>query len=218
MRPTLFAIALACTVVSGAQAQSLRSDSPLWTYETEPDAGLFPEHFTDAESFGCSIPLRLGVYRTMGTTEDPGESYMRIDNYGVFHCALIFGTAYDLTDAEKAFDDHAWLIVLGSQDRPGGGEDEFLALQIGVRAGSRYLIFKRHKNQLSAPLEELDWRCPAGAERRTARLDIWVQNSCVISSKGDLRQIARAATRRPVLARWELMPPATAVPNDADPR
>jgi len=214
IRTAVLAIALACGVLGAAEAQSLRSDSPLWTYDTEPDPGLYPEHFTDAESFGCATPFRLGIYRSAGGMDDTYPSYMRIDNYGVFHCALIFGTAEDLEDAEKAFEDHAWLIVLGTQKRPGGGEDELLALQIGVRAGSEYMIFKRRKDVMSPTLEELDWRCPVGVERRTARLDIWVQDVCVISTKADLRRIANAAARRPAVIRWELMPRVETIPSE----
>jgi hypothetical protein len=207
----------------GAQAQQLRSDSPLWTYQYERDAGLYPEAFTDKDSFGCSVPLRLGVYRRIpatSTTDDRFDdevSFVRIENYGVFHCALLYGEADDRADADKAFEDHAWLIVLDKVRRPDGGEDELLALQIGVRNGSRYELFRRRASDLSAPLEELDWRCPATAEHRVAHLDIWVQDSCVVSSKSDLRGVARSAARRPILATLELTPAAADVPSDTVP-
>jgi len=53
---------LICALAGTAQAQQLRSDSPLWTYRFERDPGIYPEHFYDGDSFGCAIPMRLGVY------------------------------------------------------------------------------------------------------------------------------------------------------------
>jgi hypothetical protein len=174
----------------------------LWTYQNEPDQGLYPQHFTDADSFGCSVPLQLGVYRRDWNGGDRDDAFVRVQNYGVFHCALIYGEAFDRADADTAFEDHAWLIMLDKNRRADGGEDQLMALQIGVRAGSRYVLLRRRGTELSASLEELDWNCPANAERRTARLDIWVQDSCIIASKAELRQVARAAARRPIVATW----------------
>ncbi|MGA0546274.1 hypothetical protein ACO2Q1_13450 [Brevundimonas sp. VNH65] len=203
-----FGLALAMVgLVSGvAQAQSLRSDSPLWTYQNEPDPGLFPTHFFDEDSFGCSIPLGLGIYRVTSAETDEDESFVRVANYGVIHCALIYGEAYDREDAGKAFEDHAWLIQLDKLRRADGNDDYLLALQIGVRAGSRYVLLRRHGPELSAALEELDWKCPANAERRTAQIDIWKQDACIIASKADLRRMARNAARRPPVATWTLLP------------
>lgn len=212
MNRTGLVFGLICALAGTAQAEDLRSDSPLWTYQFERAPGLYPEHFTDAESFGCSIPMRLGVYHRIPKDAEAGGSFVRIDNYGVFHCALVYGEAYDREDAETAFENHAWMVVLGKTPRADGGEDELIALQIGVRNGSRYALFRRNANTMG-PLEELDWRCPRTAERRTARLDIWVQDACVISSKAELRGIARAAARRPVLATLE-PPPAPTPPAD----
>lgn len=207
----------------GAQAQALRSDSPLWTYQQERDAGLYPEAFTDKDGFGCSVPLRLGVYQRVPVDQQADDdsggemSFVRIDNYGAFHCALVYGEADDRADVDTAFEDHAWLIVLDKIPRPDGGEDVLLALQIGIRNGSRYELFRRRASDLSAPLEELDWRCPATAEHRVAHIDIWVQDSCVVSSKSDLRGVARSAARRPILATLDLTPAAADVPSDTAP-
>lgn len=220
MKWFLLALLLIITVGGGAtqaQVQSLRSDSPLWTYESERDAGLFPEHFTDAESFGCSIPLRLGLYRRIEMAEDFDESFVRIDNYGVFHCAVLYGEAFDRKDADVAFEDHAWLIVLDKIPRSDGSEDELLALQIGISAGSRYILLRRRSGNLSEPLDVLDWECPASAEHRRAQIGIWAQNSCITSSKTELRKIAHSAAQKPVLARLELLPPDDIVPLPVDP-
>jgi hypothetical protein len=200
----VWAAAIVGCFSAGAQAQTLRSDSPLWTYQNEPDPGLYPEHFVDQESFGCAVPLHLGVYRRTSTGEDADISFMRVANYGVFHCALMYGEANDPEDIDTAFEDYAWLIELDRKDRADGTTNRLLALQIGIKAGSRYVLLRHRASESTTSLGELDWKCPAGAERRTARIDIWQQNACVISSKDDLRRIARIADRQPVTARWEL--------------
>lgn len=219
----LFASLFLGLLAGGAQAQQLRSDSPLWTDHQDRDAALYPEAFFDKDGFGCSIPFRLGVYRRVAVVQQDGDdsedavSFVRIGNYGVFHCALVYGRTDDRADADTAFEDYAWLILLDKVRRPDGGEDELLALQIGIGNGSRYALFRRRVSDLSAPLEELDWRCPADAERRTARLDIWVQDTCVVSSKSALRRVARKAMRLPILATLDLTGASADVPGGTVP-
>lgn len=206
MKQFVLALALAVIGTGSVEAQTLRSDSPLWTYQNERDPGLYPEHFVNEDSFGCAVPLRLGIYRHSSVDDEGDETFVRIENYGVFHCALIYGETSDRADADSAFEDHAWLIELDKVRQPDGRDERLLALQIGVQAGSRYILLRDRDGDLSSPLEELDWKCPASAERRTARIDVWSQNSCVISSKADLRRVARAASRRPAVATLELLP------------
>lgn len=201
-----------------AQAQSLRSDSPLWTYRNEPDPGLFPEQFFSEDSFGCATPLGLGIYEITPADKDESGGFVRVTNYGVFHCALSYGEASDREAADTAFEDHAWLIQLDKIRQPGGSDDYLFALQIGVRAGSRYVLLRRRGQALSAPLEELDWSCPSNAERRTSRIDIWFQDACVVSSKAELRRVARIAARRPAVSTWTLLPDAEDSPSETQDR
>jgi hypothetical protein len=208
-----FVLALAIVSVFGgvAQAQSLRSDSPLWTYQNERDADLYPQAFFDDESFGCSVPFRVGDYRRIATTEDEDDTFIRVGNYGVMHCALIYGETYDRDDVADAFEDYAWLIDLGELN---DGEGRLLAFQIGVRTGSRYVLLRQRGSGLSSSFEELDWKCPVNAEHRVARIDIWTQDVCVVASKADLRRIASTAARNPAAATWELLQRDEDTPSD----
>lgn len=184
-------------------AQELRSDSPLWTYDSEPNEALFPRFFTDEESFGCIHIIRTGLYRWASV--DGGElEYWRVDNYGVFHCALIVGVSPELNEAKDAFDDHAWIVRLDRVVEADGSETELLAFQIGIRTGSRYVLLRRRKSDMTH-LEELAPECPETAERRTARIDIWGQDVCVVASQEQLRSIAQTANRRPAAARLDWM-------------
>lgn len=202
MRRFVLAITMICSIGSIAQAQSLRSDSPLWTYETERDPDLYPEFFFDSESFGCSAPFRFGDYRRVSTTEDEPELFIHLAIAGLQHCALTYGQTYVRNDVSKAFDDIAWLIDLGELQ---SSDNRLFALQIGYQAGSRYILLRRRGTTLSSQLEELDWRCPMDAERRVAQIDVWTQDVCVVASKAALRRIARTASRRPASAAWEIL-------------
>jgi hypothetical protein len=154
-------------------------------------------HFYDEESFGCSSNIRFGDYREVPADEEWGESWWRIQNYGVIHCGLLFSQASNRTDLGSGFRDHAWIIVLDKVHTT-GGELELLALQIGVRGGSTYLLLSRPTaGGLDASLNVLDPECPRGATRQARSFDSWRTDYCAVPSQAALRRIARAASRRP---------------------
>lgn len=177
-----------------ASAQTLRADTPLWTYDDSGDE-LFPTRFSDNESFGCSNIIDPGFYRLEVQDDPDAAMFWRITNYGAFHCALTFGVAYEQEAAHEAFEGPAWIIRLGN-DTVGEAAVELLALQIGIADGSRYILLRRPKNEMQG-LEVLAHRCLRGLERRVAQIDIWRQDSCIVRSKTDLRRVAREANRRP---------------------
>ena len=190
-------LALILALMAGptaASAQDLHADTPLWTYDDSGDE-LFPSHFSDEESFGCSNIIDPGFYR-FEVRDDPDEAmFWRITNYGAFHCALSFGITYEQEEAHEAFEGPAWIVKLGD-DTVGEAAVELLALQIGIADGSRYILLRRLKNEMQG-LEVLTHRCLRGLERRIAQIDIWRQDSCIVGSKADLRRVAREANRRP---------------------
>lgn len=194
-------LGLSASPVSG---QELRSDSPLWTYETEPNEALFPRSFLDADSFGCVHAIPTGLYRWTGA-EEAEPRYWSLDNYGVFHCALLFGTAHEPEETSDAFIDYAWIVKLGDVVENDGSETELMALQIGIRSGSQYILLRRRKGDREH-LEQLAPECPPSAERRTATIDIWQQDVCVVASQDQLRSMARDAHRRPAAGRLDLIP------------
>ncbi len=191
------ALVLALALMTGptaASAQDLHADMPLWTYDDSGDE-LFPTRFSDDESFGCSNIIDPGFYRLDAQDDPDAVMFWRITNYGVFHCALTFGIAYEQEEANKTFEGPAWIVKLGD-DTVDEAEVELLALQIGIVDGSRYILLRRPKNEMHG-LEVLAHRCLRGLERRVAQIDIWRQDSCIVRSKADLRRVAREANRRP---------------------
>jgi hypothetical protein len=193
-------------LASPALAQDLRADSPLWTYDAEPNEALFPRSFHDADTFGCLHTIRTGIYRRT-STESSWTDYWRLDNYGVFHCAIVFGEGDDPEEADEAFSDYAWVVELDTITEQNGIETELLALQIGVRSGSEYVLLRRRKGDMER-LELLAPECPPDAERRTATIDVWRQDVCVVTSQDQLRAMARVAHGRPAVGQLEFAPPS----------
>jgi len=187
-----------------ASAQELRSDSPLWTYEYERNEALFPQSFHDADSFGCVHSIPTGLYRLTGVDEAEA-GYWLLENYGVFHCALLFSRAYELDEIGDGFIDYAWVVKLDEIVEDDGSETELMALQIGVRSGSQYILLRKREGD-SQHLELLAQECPPSAERRTATIDIWRQDVCVVASQDQLRSIARDAHGRLAAGRLDLIP------------
>jgi hypothetical protein len=97
----------------------------------------------DNELFGCVVPFPTGVWRYSEDEFPENDEYWRLDNYGVIHCALIFGQASEADAARQAFESHAWMIRLSSTPTS-AGETTLWALQIGVSGGSRYLVLRQH--------------------------------------------------------------------------
>lgn len=208
----LATVAVAVLVAGRGAAQDvlIRSDLPLWTGEAAEN--LWPRHFFDQDTFGCASNVQFGDYRLTEPDESGGpggpgfESWWRLGNYGVFHCAYMFSRAGEQTELTLGFENHAWIVELGEQTT-GAGTVELLALQIGARGGSTYLLLSRPKEPaLSGHLTVLNPTCPRGAIRRTQSLDVWLTDYCVVSSQNALRRMARDAAKKPPVGNLELVP------------
>ena len=199
MRSALAAVVLSGLMIAGpAGAQTLRSDLPLWHGE-QGSEDLYPQNFFNEDTFGCQHAIWAGLYRfTPGDAEGYPEVW-RLQNYGVFHCAIIYGRGDTTEDAASAFISHAWIAKMGEVRRE-ERTVRLLALQIGVSSGSEYVLLAQVLDDASPPvLDVLDTPCPADAERRQARIDLWGADYCVISSQDMLRAMATEALERPPL-------------------
>lgn len=188
-----------------AQEVMLRADIPLWTGAEGEE--LYPMHFYDQDSFGCSSNVQFGDYREVHADSPERETWWRIGNYGVFHCGLLFSQASERTDLHFGFRDHAWTIVLDKVRTP-NGEAELLAIQIGARGGSTYILLSRSTaDGLNATMNVLDPVCPRGSVRQKAGFDSWRTDYCAVASQSALRRIAREAVRRPPVSVLEYVGP-----------
>lgn len=166
--------------------------------------GLLPRTLYDEESFGCITNIELGDYRLIPAGDAEPAAWWRLENYGVFHCALLLSEADAQSNLRSGFRDYAWVIVLDEVSTP-TGDLELLALQIGARTGSSYRLLSRLKGV--APrgrFSLLDPECPRGATRQR-ELDIWRTDYCLVADQRTLRRIARAAFRRPPLGVLEFV-------------
>lgn len=188
---------LATASPSAAQEMMIHSDLPLWN--GRDDDNFYPKHFFDPDgSFGCVSNVALGDYRltpddAAGELAEP-ETWFRISNYGVMHCALVIREASTRADLESAPFEYFWIVKLWEQ---GHGDEklEVLAFQQGAMGGSRYLLLQRQADQTNGPLTLLAPRCPREMVRDSGGIDIWLTRYCAVPDRPALRAIARDALR-----------------------
>lgn len=204
---------LAATALWGAPAAAqdvlLRSDLPLWTGEEDD---LYPKNFYDADSFGCISNIRTGDFRMTETFEggETSETWYRVHNYGVFHCALVIRSAHEQAALDTASSEFFWVVVL-DKVRTEAGEIELLAFQHGARGGSTYLLFSRLADSEDGGLTLLAPECPDSMKRGGLPIDVWRTDYCAVPDQDALRRIARDAAGHPPIGRLEFIgytPPA----------
>lgn len=190
--PLLAALLLPLAPLASAQSAEnilIHADEPLWR---PGDKALWPQHFSEGDSFGCIHHLRLGIWRFVATKAEeadaPDEShdtFYSFGNYGVFHCHMNIAFGYEPDKFETSRP--GFLVKVGD-----AGSTELWALQIGARPGSDYMLLSREP---STPAIErfnvLQQDCPRRKVRGGPRLDILSTRYCAVSSKRELLTIAR---------------------------
>jgi len=176
--------------------ETIHADLPLWT---GPEA-LSPHGFTDADSFGCASEVGFGDWvlreKVSADANEDDETWFRLRNYGVFHCAVIVDETYERA-ALRNYGKLSYFVDLG-QAQTAAGPRHLWALQLGVQPGSDYLLLARPaKSEPNAPFEVLQTQCPRGAARKGPRIDIFPTGYCVINTKADFRQLVRRMILRP---------------------
>jgi len=198
-----FAMALVSTPAS---AELIRSDLPLWGHGDAPET-TWPQHFTSADGgFGCASKLRFGDWRLVTRGPDDAREFvewMRIHNYGVFHCAAGFRRANGragLPDATPAF---GYLVDLGPAP---SGRETLHALQIGMAGGSEYVLLAAESvgaDDGPRAYRVLAADCPAGARRKGRRIDIFSTSYCAPKDRRMVIAMARRAAAKPSVTRLE---------------
>lgn len=193
-------LAVAALIAGAAKADPIRSDLPLWG-TGRGSQPIWPQGFSTGDSFGCVSHLRFGDWRWMERDEEDDASretqWLRISNYGAFHCAAIFQAAYRREGLEHAIADRGFLVGLGRTTGADGVEALF-ALQVGLNPGSRYYL-------LAAPVVEdgyerrryrlLEPDCPRSARRTGPPADIFMTSYCAVNDQRTLIAMARAGAR-----------------------
>lgn len=182
-------LALLCAAPACAQEPDLvHSDRPLWSPGTD---AVWPQHFTDGDTFGCAHRLRLGDWLYKPTEGD--DQWYRFGNYGVFHCWMTISHG----DAPRAFGDSrpAFLISLGREH-----DKELWVLQLGARPGSDYILLAGAPGKGSITrFEVLQRLCPKASVRGGPPLDILQTRYCSINTKSEMLALARRMAKLPAL-------------------
>lgn len=182
-----------------AQALEIRSDLPLWG-GSESRQPIWPQHFQDEYGFGCVSELKFGDWRFREADDnaDGPFDWMRISNYGVFHCAARFGEAYTRDGLAHVHVELGYLVGLG-EGRGASGPEQLYALQIGLHA-SRYLLLAAPTPAAGAEVERyrvLDPDCPHKAVRKGPTVEIFLTSYCAVADRATLIAMARDGVRKP---------------------
>lgn len=233
MRAFPLLLGLACATLSSAAAAQefdeeeisndlIHADLPLYTFDW---ADAWPRHFDPVDEpgvislGGCESRVRFGDWRytPAGAEQDEGSSWLRFQNYGVFHCAANIYRA-DTREALAQGEFSRGLFVLIGRGNAGGPDYELWALQDGFVPGSTYSLLARAKDEGDGAVirfDVLQARCPRDRVRRASGLDVWQSEYCAIPSRAALLSLARKMLRRPFVGELVLMGDALPDPEDA---
>jgi hypothetical protein len=186
----LFTISLLLLSYPAVAQQRVHADLPLFTGK---NGQLWPHGFVEKDSWGCISRVAFGDWKYVEPREgtDPHTDWVRLRNYGVFHCAVIEEWAYDREDLGHRGYKHSWFVELG-RTRRGKTTLEVWALQSGSLPGSDYLLLARVPTSGTIKsFEVLPVDCPREYLRIGRGPDIWGGDYCAINSADELRAFAR---------------------------
>lgn len=180
---------------------------PLYTFDW-PD--LWPRSFTDEESFGCTSRVAFGDWQFVSEQSDYGglSGWMRMENYGVFHCAANLHEADEREElAEGEFS--RGLFALIGEGQTAGKTYELWVLQQGFIPGSNYILLARDPSLKQegtiARFYVLQRECPDARLRKAEGMDVWSTSYCAIESRDELLALARRMLRKPFVGAFVRM-------------
>lgn len=180
----------------------IHADLPLWTGAAAAEAA-WPRPFVDKDSFGCVHNIKLGDWRLDGYRGM--DEWIRFENYGVNHCALIERRSYNQDQLGGRAAIYSHIVSLG-ETTGRDGSVHLWALQSGLFPGSSYtLLARKRSGGTIAAFEVLQVECPKDKVRETAPLDIFRTRYCAINSRAELVDLARKMARRAPAARMEFV-------------
>lgn len=212
--------ALSQTLPEGPPSRELiRSDLPLFR------GGAFekwPQPIFSEDSVGCYSRVAFGdweirdqVFRypdddpsAVSDLEDAVDTqWLRVENYGVFHCFALVSRAAERSGLETAEAQPSFFVLLGEAGT-GAARRELWALQIGARPGSEHLLLARAPGgERVDAFDVLQTDCPRANVRDAGPLDILITRYCAINSTAELVRMARRMVRKPPLATLRHVPP-----------
>ena len=178
----------------------IHSDLPLWGSGDQ----VWPQNFSDSDgSFGCTSRVAWGDWRFTHTADS--EDWLRLENYGVFHCATIERWAERRDELDDSKVKYSFIIMIGSATTQ-AGPLELWAIQTGTRPGSEYTLLSRTPGVgIINSFTVLQRECPRRKTREGPKLGIWLTSYCAINSKSELIAMARQMATKPPLGTIELI-------------
>lgn len=193
------AVATAFIAAHTACAAPLRSDVPLW-----PSGGdnVWPQSITSKDELGFTSIVGVGDWRLhYADCEGDGDdcfTWLRIGFFSVIDGGFTVGEARTRKGLDDAISEPAFFVALPKLDRSDGAK--VFVLQIGFRAGSRYLLLRGHGKPLYKQFDVLDGSCEgAGAtawsslgyrERRAPEHGFFRTDYCAVRTVNGLERLA----------------------------
>lgn len=178
----------------------IHSDVPLWG----TGDNFYPQHFTSGDEFGCVSRTPYGDWKLTQTndTEDRHSRWMRLRNYGAFHCAIVESTAYNRENLAGTGYRYSFFIKI-AKTKIAGKDIELWALQSGTTPGSDYLLLARSAtdSELIKSFDILQRECPVHNLRTGPDIDVWPTRYCSINSQRKLAALARSMAQKPSLGK-----------------
>ncbi len=197
------AIAMAIFVANAAAAAPVRSDLPLW-----PGGGdnIWPQSLNEKGAIGMRSIAGIGDWHLHdpdckpGQPQDGCDSWLRIGVFSLLDGGFTIREATTRAGLETALGTPGFLIALPSID--GADGSKFLALQIGFRGGSRYMLLRGRGDPPYRRFDVLDADCQ-NASRSSQGYALRVHpNSrffptdyCLVRSQKGIEHLARQAAR-----------------------
>ncbi len=185
--------------------ERLHAPLPLYTFDW-PET--WPRSIDDPDVIaGCASRVGFGDWHFIPDPTDAygNEYWLRVANYGVFHCAAIFRQSDDRADLAEAAYSYGLFVRIG-EGRAKGKTYELWVLQQGFVPGSSYTLLARDAagaavagEGVISRFQVLQSRCPPGRLRVAKGLDIFTTRYCAIETRGELLALARRMLREPVL-------------------
>lgn len=209
-----FAFAVHAQAADALATDLLHSDLPIFGQRGDE---VWPIHWSDDESFGCTSRVAFGDWALRRTAEDAEVvEWYRFRNYGVFHCWANIYRASERAELERLEPRPSFFVPIGDTTVD-GKKVELWVIQLGVLPGSDYLLLSREPgNDVVRSFNVLQTACPPANVRKAELYEILLTRYCVINSRSELIKLARRMAQLPPVGVLSLQVSETELQDEAD--
>lgn len=183
-------------------SERLHAPLPLYTFDWQD---LWPRSMVPGADViaGCESRVRFGDWQFVPNPDNEYDEpyWLRVTNYGAFHCAANLYLADERSELDKGEFSRGLFVMIGKA-RSGGADWELWALQEGFVPGSSYTLLAREEKNDNGIVEQfrvLQRHCPTGKLREARGMDAWLTRYCEVDNRTELLALARKMMRKPAL-------------------